>query len=82
MKFLLFQDGVFIYDATDPKNLVFKSRVAVEGDTDSVVFFKDDNYLVTGSGLYGIAIVNMTNLDNAYMICNIINFSYINFLQI
>lgn len=45
------------------------SHVEVNGDTDDLQFFKDDNYVCTGSGRYGIAILNITDLNNAYLIC-------------
>lgn len=33
----------------------------MEGDLDSLVFFKDENYLCAGTGVYGITILKMTN---------------------
>lgn len=58
-----------MYDATDPTDLILKSHIPVDGDTDSLAFFPDDNYLCTGSGRYGIAILNITIIEKAYLIC-------------
>lgn len=63
------KDGVFIYNSSDPTNLEFLGHVSMEGDSDDIKYMEDDNYICTGSGLYGVAIINITDLRAPKLIC-------------
>ncbi len=54
--------GIQIIDLEDMINPLLISALAIDGDTDSIVLIKQEQYAITASGIKGIYLIDLSNI--------------------